>query len=389
MKQIKFMKKLSEINFKNKYIQLSLLYLLFQIFNLLIIRFSGNFIPSSNNFLFYTSTSIFKHFANFDGEHYYNIAIDGYGLYEQAFFPLYPVLIKVFSVIATPLASGIIISNICFLAFILVFYKTLKEELSENKGIYSLLFLIFFPTSFYFVSYYTEGLFSLLFILSIYFLRKNKYFAVAIFAYFAALTKLTGIFLIIPIVVFLIYKYKKITFSSALALAAPILGFLTYSVYLYKNYGDFLLFLNVQPGFGANRSSSIILFPQVIYRYVKIFVTAKFDFVYFVSAIEFVIFLTFLLVLLWQLYYLYKNRKKSLKGFTFLLAINLFSLANLILPTMSGTFSSIPRYVLLSLGFFITLSYIKNMYIKIFIIIIFAIFHIILLGFFAQGYFIS
>jgi hypothetical protein len=71
------------------------------------------------------------------------------------------------------------------------------------------------------------------------------------------------------------------------------------------------------------------------------------------------------------------------------LALNIFSLANLLLPTLTGTFSSIPRYALLSVSIFIFLSQIKNNWIKITMAIIFLIFHILVLGFFGQGYFIS
>lgn len=383
------MKKLFENKFNKRAIQITFLFLGFQVFNLLIINFAGNFIPSTNLFQFNLNPGIFKYFANFDGEHYYNIATSGYALYEQAFFPLYPLLIKILSVGIGAFNSGILISNLSFLAFLILFYKVLSEELDEKRAIFSILFLIFFPTSFFFVSYYTEGLFSLLFILTVYFLRKNRYFLVALTVYFAALTKLIGVFLIIPILVYVFMKYKKITTACILAIFAPALGFLTYSAYLYRTYGDFLMFLNVQPGFGANRSTSLILLPQVAYRYIKIFITANTDFIYFISVVEFVIFSVFLIVLLWQLYYLFKNKNKKIQGYIFLLALNLFSFANLILPTLSGTFSSIPRYVLMSLGFFIALSFIKNNVIKILILILFIILHIILLGFFAQGYFIS
>lgn len=383
------MKKFLETK-KNRYIFYPLsIFVFFQILNLVVINFAGIFIPSTNLFIFTLNDSIFRYFGNFDGEHYYNIVTQGYALYEQAFFPLYPILIKTFSIGIGAFFSGILISNICFLAFLIVFYKILSEELSERNALFTILFIVFFPTSFYFVSYYTEGLFSLLFILTIYFLRKNKYFPVILTAYLAGLTKIIGVFLIIPIFIYLIYKYKKFTPTSILALFAPILGLVTYCVYLYKTYGDFLMFLNVQPGFGANRSTSIILFPQVIYRYIKIIFTAKLDFIYFISVVEVIVFSVFLIVLLWQLYYLFKNRNEKIKGYVFLLAINLFSLANLILPTLSGTFSSIPRYALMSLSFFIALSFIKYTWIKILLLIIFLIFHIILFAFFTRGYFIS
>ena len=46
------------------------------------------------NYLF--SPEVFA-WANFDGEHYLAIAINGYKPLEQAFFPIYPMLISFFS----------------------------------------------------------------------------------------------------------------------------------------------------------------------------------------------------------------------------------------------------------------------------------------------------
>ena len=46
-------------------------------------------------------------------------------------------------------------------------------------------------------------------------------------------------------------------------------------------------------------------------------------------------------------------------------------------------------YALFSLSFFLYLSQIKNLLIKVAIAIIFIIFHIVMLGFFSQGYFVS
>ena len=56
-------------------------------------------------------------FANFDGIHYIHIARYGYNQYEQAFFPLYPLLISILQ----PLSggryfwTGFLISNVTFL----------------------------------------------------------------------------------------------------------------------------------------------------------------------------------------------------------------------------------------------------------------------------------
>lgn len=368
------------------------LFTIFQLSNLLIMYNAGHFIDSTYLFRFKFYENFLRFFANFDGIHYYNIVTQGYGLYEQAFFPFYSVLIKIVSILFNVnnyFLVGLLISNISFLLFLVFFYKLLEEYFGEKKAFISLLFLILFPTSFFFVAYYTEGLFSLLFILALYFLNKEKYLSAGLFAFFCANTRFIGLFILIPILVYLFFQRSKFTYRKIILLISPVLGLLSYSYYLYLTKSDSLLFLHLQPLFGANRSTGIITLPQVYYRYFKIFTTVNFGFKYFIALSEFVIFTTFLAVLLFQLYKLFRNNSKNNKSYSFLLGLNLFSLVNLILPTLTGTFSSIPRYVLLSFSFFIALASINSKYVIILLAALFLAFHIILLIFFTQGYFIS
>ena len=350
--------------------------------------------------------------ASFDGAHYILIARQGYMQYEQAFFPLYPLLIRFLSLINNPLLTGLIISNSCFLIGLYYCYQYLKLLFPNNqqRHILVLVLLLLFPTSFFFGAVYTEGLFFMLVILVIYSLKKNNYGLVSIFAILASLTRLVGVFLIIPIGLHLFNQFinhqpsKKINWlklfdlKSLLTLLSPVIGLALYCFYLFITTGDLLFFLSSQPAFGANRSSHVIFLPQVIYRYIKIFITATPDSRYFVSVIEFGFFWFVLVVLLLDLFkHLNINFHsiKSLKNFKIiivnydLLGLNLFSLANLLLPTLTGTLSSVPRYLLLSISMFIYLSQVNNKTIKTLILIGFFLLHILLLGLFSQGYFIA
>jgi hypothetical protein len=66
-----------------------------------------------------------------------------------------------------------------------------------------------------------------------------------------------------------------------------------------------------------------------------------------------------------------------------------FSIINLILPTLTGTLTAVPRYSLLSLSIFLYLGEIKNRGLKLIIIGGFIILHIILFAFFVQGYYVT
>jgi Gpi18-like mannosyltransferase len=344
--------------------------------------------------------------ANFDGEHYILIAKNNYSQYEQAYFPLYPVLIRGIGFLLgnNLLLSGILISSFSF--FIgLFFFKNYIQEIVENTSKHvptwrwAQLLLLAFPTAFYFTTVYTEGLFFLLIVATLFTLQKKKPGLAFTLAILASLTRLIGVFLFIPILFYLIQNFLSShkTFSlgqfikknlqNIPLLLSPFIGLAAYCIYLWKTTGDPLLFLNAQPQFGAHRSSTFISLPQVLFRYLKIFVTAQKNFQYFISVLEFCVFLFVFVVLILELLKLIKNRKHVF--YWQRLALNLFSFANILVPTATGTLSSIPRYSLMSLSMFVYLGELKNTTLKTTLLVVFVALHILLFGLFVQGYFVS
>lgn len=384
------------------------------------------FFPYGEIFKEYGLPAFISSFANFDGAQYLTLVREGYNTYTQAYFPLYFLLVKAVALLfPTPSAirahndmlSAILVSNVFFFAGLLLFKKYIimliggasagiptarrsgefeasralvgkheRQNLSTLKWV--VIFLLLFPTSFFFGAVYTEGLFFFLCIGSLYFLKKKNYWLAGLFAALSSSTRLIGIFLIIPFLLhFLNYKLiKNLKFKiSNLTILSPFIGFGVYSLYLWKTVGDPFFFFHVQPVFGANRSTNLILLPQVYFRYLKIFFTATWNFQYFVSLTEFFIFSFVFVILALDLISNLKLKIKNLER----LALNIFSLINIILPTLTGTFSSIPRYSLMSISFFLFLGELKNRYLKTLIAVIFFILHVVLLGFFIQGYFVG
>lgn len=87
---------------------------------------------------------------------------------SYAFFPFYPILIHLLSIplsllqlnpIAAAALAGVIISALGTLAAMLALYDLTHEALGEDGGMRAVFYLLIFPTSFYFVQVYTEGLF--------------------------------------------------------------------------------------------------------------------------------------------------------------------------------------------------------------------------------------
>lgn len=381
------------------------LYIFFRVSDFITATLAPNFIkylgffPYAERLVDYHLPKFLSSLANFDGMHYVKISQYNYSQYEQAYFPLYPYLIKLITPLfgANPLLAGIFLSGLAFFLGLYFFAKLLplighKAQNTKHKtscAFWTIVFLLTFPTSFFFSAVYTEGIFFFFVVVALYFLHKKYFLLASLFAAAASATRLAGIFLIIPF--FLkIWSFNKSKVyslkSKILLLVAPFLGLASYCLYLFQTKGDPFLFFHVQPVFGANRSTNLIMLPQVLYRYIKIFLTAQHNFQYFVSVFEFVIFSLVFTVLVIDLIILVRNgRDRSLQR----LGLNLFSLANLIVPTLTGTLSSVPRYALLSLSFFIFLAQIKNNYLKTIIAILFMIIHVVVLGYFTQGYFVS
>src|SRR3990167_4301129 len=143
-------------------------------------------------------------FGNFDGVHYLRIAQDGYAYqFTQAFFPLYPILIRIVSFITfgNLLIAALLISNSAFFVGLVLFYKLIQKNFSEKTAFWSVIFLLAFPTSFYFGAVYTEGVFFLMIVLAFYFLEKNKILLASIVGSFASASRLVGIFLA-PVLLF-------------------------------------------------------------------------------------------------------------------------------------------------------------------------------------------
>src|SRR3972149_7141724 len=155
---------------------ISLLFLLFIIWRILLFIFSfiaelttifSPSFPLSDIFLLPSGFPRWIwSFANFDGVHYLMIANKGYWAnFTQVFFPLYPLILGGFFNLLpfiNEILSGLFLSNVFFLCSLFVFWKLLNIDYGKSDIIWIFLFFLYFPTSFYFGSLYSESLFFLL-----------------------------------------------------------------------------------------------------------------------------------------------------------------------------------------------------------------------------------
>lgn len=327
--------------------------------------------------------------ANLDGIHYLSIAQNGYLTYEQAFFPLFPLLIRLVSNFLNYnyILSSIFIVHISLFITLVLFYKLVKLDYSDAIAKWSIVFLLFFPTSFFLGSIYSESLFLMLILGSFYAARKKNWILSGILGALASATRFVGIFML-PILINEWLLQKDIhTHKKGLnqerdmiigLLLIPV-GLFSYMLYLLKTYGDSLLFIHSQPAFGAGRSGGgIILLPQIFYRYFEIFIHVPFsNYDYWIALLEIVVFLL-------VLFFLYRSYTSGMrKSYVY------FSAFSILVPTLSGTLSSTPRYSLASFALFIFFATISKPSLRYLILAIGIILEGILSTLFFRGYFVS
>jgi len=394
MKLIKFIKKWFKNNQQGVFFILSVFFV-WQILVAGIIFLGERFIPTTHQYLYIEDKKVLTprflwSRANFDGLHYLGIAGSGYGLYQQAFFPFYPYLIRLLSVYlgGRSLIAGLIISWLSFLFSLFFFYRLIRLDWEEKIARRAIFYLLLFPTAFFFSMVYTESLFLLLVLGSFYFARTKRWWLAGVLGAFASATRLPGVFLL-PALGVEFWQQRKASrkpkrgfhfLIAALPLFLIPLGLFFYMHFLQTRFHDPLMFLHVQPYFGAGRVvGKIILLYQVFWRYIKMLITVdKLTPTYFVVVLEALTAVVFLILTI----FVYLRRWFAEAVFMGLVYIT---------PTLTGTFSSLPRYVLVLFPGFILLALWAEKYklIRILYPVISLILFIISLIFFTRGYWIA
>jgi len=332
----------------------------------------------------YLKNPLFWSWANFDGVHYLIIAKQGYYQYQQAFFPFYPFLVRFVALIfKNYLFSGLLVSHLSLLAAIVLFYRLVRLDFEDKIAKRSIIYLLIFPTAFFLGSVYTESLFLALVLATFFSARKGNWVLAGLFGALASATRLVGVFLFPALIVewyLAKTRNKKQKTRTVLPIFIILSGLLVYMWYLQKTVGDPLYFIHVQPFFGAQRTGGkLILLYQVFWRYLKMLITVqKWTPTYFAVILETISGAMFLLLIVFA----YLRR-----WYSYLVFMAFAYLA----PTLTGTLSSMPRYVLVLFPGFIILAELEEKYrwLRILYPAIAVLFTIISVLFFTRGFWVA
>jgi len=171
--------------------------------------------------------------VRWDSIHYLAIAQHGYARPGDAvFFPLYPLLIRGlgFLIGSDPMA-GVVISAACLAVAMTLLHRLTELELGRRAADATVLLLAFAPMSFFFTAVYTESLFLALSLGCVYAARRERWRLAALLGALAALTRVTGVVLVVPLAVMRIRDTRRLGPGLAWVLLVPaaLAGYLAFT----------------------------------------------------------------------------------------------------------------------------------------------------------------
>lgn len=208
---------------------------------------------------------------HWDAHWYLRIAQLGYfSPQPTAFFPLYPLLIHLLTAVVGPnheLAAAMAIANVGTLGAFIAVSLLAAHELGERAASLTLRLLIAYPLAFFLFAPYTEGMFIGFVAGALYCARRGSWRWAALWALLAALTRPTGLALILP----LAWEYgrqhdwwrtlrardgswrrlftPRALVETALAVGAVPAGVAAYALYCWRLFGTPLIFLHAEKDF--------------------------------------------------------------------------------------------------------------------------------------------
>ena len=208
-----------------------------------------------------------------DSAWYMDIIQNGYSMLPRvaafpnqhnfAFFPLYPLLTKMLSVVigGRDYLAGLLLSNGCLLASACLLYRLVALDFSLSIARRAVKYLFLFPVGFMLSGLQTESLFLCLSLLSFYAARRQKWAIAGCAGMLLSATRPTGLLIVLPLMVEYWQRPRPTTETVRLhgqeaasktirldvlwLLLIPV-GLLGFCVFNYIETGDFFYFKSVQ-----------------------------------------------------------------------------------------------------------------------------------------------
>jgi Gpi18-like mannosyltransferase len=223
-------------------------------------------------------------FARWDSKWYYRIVTEGYLLVEGeqsnvAFFPTYPLAVSITSVFTgNVVLAGIIVSHLCLYAGLVFLYRLTEFEFDDRAlARRAVRYIAIFPTSVFFSAVYTESIFFMFAVMTVYFARRQLWTWAALAGVLTSASRIIGVF-ITAVVLYewmrahgwtlatlrrreswqsLLHGLRSEPLNLLVICLIPA-GMISYMVFLYMQFRDPIAFWTTQSAFGRQNLGPIL-----------------------------------------------------------------------------------------------------------------------------------
>ena len=229
--------------------------------------------------------------SRWDTGFYTDIADQGYRFQgiqfpSVAFFPLLPILIRVIRLLTgDTLLSGLLVANTALLAAVMLLHLLVANEFDQPIADRAVWYLLIYPASFFGSAIYSESLFLLLSIASLFLARKGRWWAAGVASILGAMTRFMGILLAPLLVVEWLQQRKQRRkvpdtiderkqaperkspdWTDLVAASLAPIGTLAYMIYLARQFGDALAFLHASNAWGRTPTNLLGTLADLLVR---------------------------------------------------------------------------------------------------------------------------
>ena len=288
----------------------------------------------------------FANWMQWDSHHYQSIALNGYVFFNQhwpniAFFPLYPLLIRFFYPLVgkhTEVAA-LLVSNLAWLAALLLMYDLLTRDFDRAIAIRTIVFLLVFPTSFYFGAGYSESVALVFTVAAVWAMRRRYWWLAGAAGGLLALTRVPGVF-IAPVLALTYFQHHQWRWrairADLLAVFLPPLGLASFMFYQWLRFDTPFAFMIAQRDWDNQLSLPWVMPNMLIAR-----LQTSFDWP--ITLFQIVVWVAFVGLTL-------------VAVFRLPLAYSLTAVLLIVPPYLSSWFRSLPRHVLIVFPCFVALA---------------------------------
>lgn len=191
--------------------------------------------------------------SRWDTGFYISIAEEGYKhegvrFPSTAFWPMLPLLMRALGALTGDAAvAGVLVANLALLGAMMLLYRLADEEWGDEVATRSVWYMLIYPASFFGSAIYTESLFLLFAVGSLYLARRGYWESAGLLGAAGALTRLVGI-IMAPVLLAEWWRQRRSggrpPMAAALAAGMVPLGTAAYMLYLHAQFGDALAFLS-------------------------------------------------------------------------------------------------------------------------------------------------